>query len=252
MSKYYISKRTKNLYDPHSRNAFKLSRSKIELYIQCPKCFYLDRRLGINRPPGFPYTLNSAVDTLLKKEFDILRKNSEAHPLMKKYGIDAIPSQHKMLSEWRNNFRGVQCFHTSTNLLLFGAIDDLWQNSQGEYIIVDYKSTSKNEKIIALDKDWQKVYKRQMEIYQWLMRRNGLKVSNTGYFVYCNAKTDVEKFNGKLEFDITLIPYEGNDGWLEEVIENIKKCLNGNNIPNAGEDCDFCAYRKTVYSETSD
>lgn len=246
MSEYYTAKRSKSIYTPGSREPFKLSRSKIELYMQCPRCFYLDRRFGVSRPPSFPYTLNSAVDTLLKKEFDLLRKEGQAHPLMKKYGIDAIPIPHALLDEWRNNFKGVQYVHKPTNFLLYGAIDDLWQNPQGEYIVVDYKSTSKNEEIIALDKEWQDAYKRQMEIYQWLLRQNNFAVARTGYFVYCNGRTDMEKFNGTLEFDITLIAYEGNDTWIEGIVKAMHQCLNCDDIPKAGEDCDFCAYREAA------
>jgi len=246
MSEYYKGKRTKNIYDPGSSEPFKLSRSRIELFMQCPRCFYIDRRLGVDRPPGYPFTLNSAVDALLKKEFDLLRKSKEAHPLMKQYKINAIPVEHPMLGEWRENFKGVRYLHKPTNLLITGAIDDLWQNPQGEYIVVDYKSTSKNEEIIALDKDWQDGYKRQMEIYQWLIRYNGLKVSNTGYFVYCNGRRDLDKFDAKLEFDLTLIPYEGNDSWVDGTIHEIHKCLNSDTIPEANEDCDFCTYRREL------
>ena len=246
MSEYYTPKRSKNLYEPGSSTPFKLSRSRIENYMRCPKCFYIDRRLGVGTPPSYPYTLNSAVDALLKKEFDILRQTGETHPLIKKYGVDAIPVKHEMLDKWRNSFVGVQYLHESTNLLLFGAIDDLWINSKGEYIIVDYKSTSKNGEIIVLDKAWQDGYKRQMEIYQWLVNHNGLKVLNTGYFVYCNGRKDVDKFDGKLEFDITLVPYEGNDDWVEGVVQEIHKCLNSDNIPEPGEDCDFCNYRDAI------
>lgn len=109
--------------------------------------------------------------------------------------------------------------------MITGAIDDLWQNSQGEYIVVDYKSTSKNEEIVALDKDWQDGYKRQMEIYQWLLRQKGYKVSDTGYFVYCNGRTDLDVFDGKLEFDVTLVPYTGNDSWVDGTIRDIHACL---------------------------
>lgn len=246
MSEYYGGKRSKNIYDLKSPGAFKLSRSRIELYIQCPRCFYLDRRLGVDRPPGFPFTLNTAVDTLLKKEFDLLRKDGKPHPLMKKYGIDAIPAQHEKLNEWRENFKGIQYHHKPTNLIITGAIDDLWRNSKSEYIVVDYKATSKNEEIIALNKDWQDSYKRQMEIYQWLLRHNGLTVSNTGYFIYCNGNTRLEKFDGKLEFDLTLIPYDGNDAWVEDIINDIHKCLNSDNIPETGDGCDYCAYRDAV------
>ncbi len=118
----------------------------------------------------------------------------------------------------------------------------MWQNKKGEYIVVDYKSTSKAEEITALDKDWQIGYKRQMEIYQWLLRQNGFKVSDTGYFVYCNGQADREAFDGKLEFDITLIPYKGDDSWVEETIIKAHKCLNGDKIPTASSGCDYCNY----------
>ncbi|MDD5108029.1 MAG: PD-(D/E)XK nuclease family protein [Candidatus Omnitrophica bacterium] len=252
MSEYYTPKREKNLYDPKSKEPFKLSRSKIELFIQCPRCFYLDRRLGVGAPPSFPYTLNSAVDILLKKEFDLLRKNGTAHPLMTKYGVDAFPAHLVQLEEWRNNFKGVQVLDKPTNLLVFGAIDDLWRNSKGEYMVVDYKSTSKPEEINALDKEWHGGYKRQMEIYQWLLRGNGFNVIDTGYFVYCNGNTALEKFDGRLEFNLTLIPYEGDDSWVSGTIKEIHKCLNSNTIPLSAQNCDMCAYRKAVSEVSGD
>ena len=67
------------LFDPDIRTPFPLSRSKVELFLECARCFYLDRRLGITRPSGPPYTLNSAVDTLLKKEFDAYRAAGTPH-----------------------------------------------------------------------------------------------------------------------------------------------------------------------------
>jgi len=242
MSKYYTPQRTSGLYNPDSQMPFKVSRSKIDLFIECPRCFYLDRRLGIGRPPGFPFTLNSAVDTLLKQEFDIHRVNGTQHPLQQKYGIDAKPVPHENLEAWRHNFTGVQFLHQPTKLMIFGAIDDLWQNSQGEYIVVDYKATAKAGEITELNQDWQDSYKRQMEIYQWLLRQNGLKVSNTGYFVYCNGQTDAEAFDGRLEFEVTLIPYQGSDKWVEKTVVAINKCLNRKTAPKRSADCDYCRY----------
>ena len=90
MSEYYKIPRHKNWnYVPGVKNNFKLSRSKIDLFMQCRTCFYIDNRLGISRPPGFPFNLNSAVDALLKKEFDIYREKGEPHPLINKYKVDA-------------------------------------------------------------------------------------------------------------------------------------------------------------------
>jgi CRISPR/Cas system-associated exonuclease Cas4 (RecB family) len=246
MSHYYNSQRVKNLYNPNSSEPFKLSRSKIDLFSECPRCFYFDRKLGVNRPPGFPFALNSAVDVLLKQEFDIYRANGRKHPLIEKYGVDAQPVPHEDLDKWRNNFTGIQYLHRPTNLLLSGAIDDLWENSKGEYIVVDYKSTAKKEEITELNKDWQNSYKRQMEVYQWLLRRNGYKVSDTGYFVYCNGRADRKAFDGKLEFDVTLIPYDGDDSWVEKTITEIHNCLNSDRIPAADPDCDYCSYVGTI------
>jgi len=247
MSQYYRPNRITNLYNPKSKDPFKLSRSKIDLFLECPRCFYLDRRLGIGRPPGFPFNLNSAVDKLLKKEFDVHRAVSRAHPLMTAYGLDLIPFSHQLMDEWRENFKGVQFLHKKTNLIITGAVDDIWTDAAGvsekkkKIYVVDYKSTSK-ESEVNIDADWQIGYKRQMEVYQWLLRQNGFAVSNTGYFVYCNGKTDRKAFDAKLEFDVVIIPYQGNDLWVEKAIIGAHKCLKSGKIPATGADCDYCNY----------
>jgi CRISPR/Cas system-associated exonuclease Cas4 (RecB family) len=223
---------------------WRLSRSKIDLFTQCPRCFYIDNKLGTARPPGYPFNLNSAVDALLKKEFDIHRAKKESHPIMEQYGVDAVPFVHKDLDTWRENFKGIQAKHDSSGFTISGAVDDVWVNPAGELIVVDYKSTSKEGKIETLDEDWHIGYKRQMEVYQWLLRQNGFKVSDTGYFVYANASRDEEAFDGKLEFEITLIPYTGDDNWIEGALADIKKTLESEEIPPVGEDCDYCTYRE--------
>lgn len=248
---YSYYRRKSYLFDPASKEPFKLSRSKIDLFINCPRCFYLDRRLGIPQPGGFPFTLNLAVDALLKKEFDIHRAKGNPHPLMKKYNIEAIPFEHEKMDEWRHNFTGISFLHEPTNFLIFGAVDDIWINSKKELMVVDYKATS-SQKEVTLEDEWKIVYKRQMEIYQWLMRHNldlsSYKTSDTGYFVYVNGKTDKEAFDAKLEFDINIIPYQGKDNWVEKTIIEAHKCLMSDQIPKASDDCDFCRYREIAKS----
>ncbi|MFC1788094.1 PD-(D/E)XK nuclease family protein [Patescibacteria group bacterium] len=225
---------------------WKLSRSKITLFQECPKCFYLDNKLGTKRPPGYPFNLNSAVDSLLKQEFDVHRAKGTKHPLQKQYKLDMVPAKHEKIDEWRENFKGVQYLHEPTGMTVSGAIDDLWQNKKGEYVVVDYKATAKSEPVTALDQDWHSGYKRQMEIYQWLLRANGLKTSNTGYFVYCTGQKDAKAFDSKIEFDVHLIPYKGDDSWIEPTLLKIKKCLNSKKIPKSGSDCDYCKYREAA------
>lgn len=245
MSEYYNSKRIKGLYKKDSLEPFKISRSKIDLFSECPRCFYLDRVLGVARPPGFPFSLNSAVDHLLKKEFDIHRAQGTTHPLMKTYGIDAVPYSHKEIDTWRENFKGIQYLDENTNLIITGAVDDIWVNPKGELIIVDYKSTSKDTEV-NLDAAWQDGYKRQVEVYQWLFKMNGFRVSQTAYFVYANGQKDRVAFDGKLEFDVKIIPYVGNSDWVPDILIEIKKCLDSKKIPEADPECDYCAYRKSA------
>ncbi len=225
---------------------WRLSRSKIELSIDCPRCFYIDNKLGVARPPGFPFNLNSAVDALLKKEFDVHRMNGSAHPLMEAYGVDAKPFAHPKLDVWRENFKGVEYFHPGTGFTVAGAVDDVWVNPNGELLVVDYKSTSKDEKITALDQEWHNGYKRQMEIYQWLLRQNGFTVSDTGYFVYANASKDKKAFDGKLEFEVTLIAHVGDAGWVEGALYEVKRILDGSELPAKSPECDFCNYREAA------
>lgn len=231
----------KKLYDPKAEEAFRISRSKIDLFLECPRCFYLDRRLGVSRPQGFPFNLNSAVDTLLKKEFDIHRKQKTPHPLMESYGVDAVPFADDRMNTWRETFKGVEFFHQPTNFVVFGAVDDIWQDKKGGLIVVDYKATSK-EAEVTLDAEWQDGYKRQMEVYQWLLRQNGFEVSDTGYFVYANGKRDREAFDGKLEFDVKLIPYTGSDEWVGKTLSEMKKCLDSDEIPKSSPNCEYCKY----------
>ena len=239
----YRPPRQRNLYDPESEKPFKLSRTRLDRFIECPCCFYLDRRLGVDRPPGFPFNLNSAVDALLKTEFDVHRKQRKPHPhYMRAHGIDAVPFQHPELDDWRNNFKGVQHLHEPTNLLIHGAVDDVWQAANGELIVVDYKATSKNG-AVSLDAEWQRGYKRQLEIYQWLLRCNGFAVSDTGYFIYCNGDRRRKEFAEQLQFEVSVLPYSGSDAWIEEIILDAYHCLQSESAPQSRPDgCEYCAY----------
>jgi CRISPR/Cas system-associated exonuclease Cas4 (RecB family) len=195
----YWTERSKP-YEIGQAKPFKVSRSKIELFKQCPRCFWLDVRLKVTRPTGPPFNINKAIDQLLKKEFDSYRVKGEPHPLMTESQIKAIPYVHANLDQWRENFVGVIALHEPTNLHVFGAVDDLWVADDGQVIVVDYKATAK-DKEVNISSPWQISYKRQMEVYQWLLRQNGLTVSPTGYFVYCNGRLDLDGFNNRVEFN---------------------------------------------------
>lgn len=241
--KPYAVKGERNRFDPAAVGPYRISRSGIDRFLECPRCFYLEKRLGIARPetPGFP--INSAIDELLKREFDAYRAEGKKHPLMKKYGIDAMPFAHKELDAWRDSLqRGIQYFHKPTGLIIRGGIDDVWVTPKGMLHIVDYKATSKKGEPTLEDGWYRQSYKRQMEVYQWLFRMNGFKVSDVGYFVYTNGDANKEAFNDRVEFETIIIPYEGDDSWVEKTVTDLAKCLRTDRIPASDPLCHYCGY----------
>jgi len=206
----------------------------------------MDARMGISRPSTPPFTLNSAVDTLLKNEFDLLRENGQKHELMERYSIDCIPFKHPDLPRWRGEvkaFEGALVHDEKSNLIINGLVDDLWQDKDKNLVIVDYKATS-TSKEINLDDEWKQSYKRQMEIYQWIFRKLGFAVANTGYFVFANAIKTLPKFDGRLEFAMSIVPYTGNDNWVPLTLLEMKETLESPSIPQPSTECDYCDYRK--------
>lgn len=224
---------------------WRLSRSKIDFFLECPRCFYLDNKLGTKRP-GFPsFNLNIAVDELFKKEFDIHRKAKTPHPIMTTYQVNAIPFAHEKMDQWRDPFVGIAYDHPETGLTVSGGVDDIWITPEGTLIIVDYKSTSKDGTITALgDSPWDQQYTRQLGVYRWLLEKNGFKVEDTGYLVYANASKSEATFADKLVFETTLVTVPTDVSWIEPTLAKVKACLDADTLPTIGINCEFCPYRE--------
>lgn len=248
MSFPYRIRNPRYCFNPDSTERFRVSRSKIDLFTQCKRCFYLDQRHGLARTSLPAFSLNNAVDLLLKKEFDAHRERGTWHPTLKQLDIKLKPFKHEKMDEWRDAMRyGVQYDLPNTTLTIRGGVDDIWVDKDDVLYVVDYKSTAKeNDDDVTLDGFWQEAYKRQIEIYQWLLRKNGFEVSNTGYFYYVNGQLGLESFSGKLHFNVKLIPHEGNDDWIDEVLVELYECLTGGVIPDKNPDCEFCGYVDAV------
>ena len=239
-------------YKPGQKTPFKVSRSKIELFMQCQRCYWLDVRLKIKRPSSPPFNINKAIDELFKKEFDVYRKQGKPHPLMVDNQIKAVPYQHEELEKWRENFVGVVHLHQPSNLHIFGAVDDVWVDEDGKLVVVDYKATAKDKPVKQLGPEggWQDMYRRQMEIYQWLLRQNGFDVSDTGYFVYATGMQDREGFHNVVEFETHVFPHHGSSDWVEKTVMEMKKVMDSDKMPPVGKAamggvCEFCEYAKS-------
>tara|TARA_B100001996_G_scaffold8880_1_gene7467 strand:- start:159 stop:899 length:741 start_codon:yes stop_codon:yes gene_type:complete len=236
------------MYNPEKE--YKLSRSGIDSFINCKRCFYLDKKLNVAKigMPGF--SLNSACDGLMKKELDLYREKGEAHPYMESIDRNMIPFQHEDLEIWRQNFKGLKYHHKETNLIIAGAIDDIWIDvDTEELIVVEYKTTSTSKEISLHDgTKWKEAYRRQIDIYQWLLKMNGFKVSDDSIFLYSNGLKTTDAFDDVLKFETFILEYKGSTDWVESKIKEIKKVLDQKTIPKSDKDCQTCSYVETASS----
>ena len=238
------------------KNPLRLSRSRWDNFIKCPKCFYLKEKHNIN-PPGQPgHPINSRVDTLLKEEFDILRSKGKKHPIFKEYNLNFIPYNKldpEVLKNYRNNFKGVEAKSQKTKYTLFGSLDDLWFNlDTDEIVVLDYKATSnKNlEDYTTSTKHYHKSYLRQLDFYAYLLQLNDFKVHKIGYWLICNAADENQKtFNKNVNFKTSILSYELKTDYIEDTLIKLEKCLEKNKPPISGNDCDNCRWfdeRKSI------
>ncbi len=213
--------------------AINLSPNSLNLYLECPACFYLDKKLGIRRPPPYPYALNSAVDTLLKEEFDSYRKRRELHPLILENNIDAnLFSNQKLLDQWRDNFQGIRYYDAELQATLFGAVDDVLEFKDGKVAALDYKSTGSK---VA------NVYDRfqlQLDTYTFLLEKNGYKTKRKGYLAFYI----VDKENGfidRLPFRKKVVEIDTNPSDIYEIFKDAVMLLREDKAPKHSEDCAF-------------
>jgi hypothetical protein len=85
-------------------------------------------------------------------------------------------------------------------------------------------------------------YRRQMDVYQYLVRRQGFEVSDRGWFVYTNGNGRAGTFGDKLGFTTSMVPCDGDDGWVLEAFRRAVATIEDGVLPDPGAECKYCAY----------
>ncbi len=222
--------------------AIQLSPNSLNLYLECPHCFWLDKNLGIKRPPPYPYALNSAVDSLLKEEFDTYRAKNLPHPLLKDNNIKAhLFGNQKLLNQWRNNFAGVRYFDEQLQATLFGAVDDVLEFDDGKLAALDYKSTGSSAA---------NVYDRfqlQLDTYTFLLEKNGYQTARKGYLAFYIVDKS-KGFIDRLPFRKEVLEIETNPSDIYEIFKDAVVALRedpkGTPPPPHSQDCQFGKWLK--------
>ena len=221
-----------------NQRPIQLSPNSLNLYYECPHCFWLDKKMGIKRPPPYPYALNAAVDTLLKEEFDKYRKKKELHPLLVANNIPAklFPKQ-ELLNEWRNNFKGIRYYDAELDATLFGAVDDVLEFTDGKLAPLDYKSTGSR---VATVYDRFQI---QMDIYTFLLEKNGYKTVRKGFLAFYI----VDKENGfidRLPFKKEIHMIDTDPTYVQETFKEAVELLRKDTPPPHAPDCKFSQWLK--------
>lgn len=253
-------KRHRGIYDPEHNSPYELSRTRIENFIKCPACFYLEQIEGIKFPSIPGYNINEATDILLKKDFDKYRDQQRAHPFLINKGLGhLVPFQHQDFELWTQSLHfaaagRLNTVHEPSNLKVGGGLDDVWVNLNTMNLhVVDYKSTSlrKREAKLSLEEPWKMAYKRQMDFYVWVLRKKGFSVDSVGYFLYCNGDrfSDIDflnEYDAIMKFEVSLIEYRVDTSWIEPVLLEIRKLLDSRSEPPHHYRCEYGKLLKSI------
>jgi len=217
-----------------------LSPNSLNLFLECQMCFWLEKRQGIKRPPPYPYSLNSAVDILLKEEFDSYRMKGEVHPLILSNNIPAkLFSNQKLLNQWRSNFSGIRFYDDKLDATLFGAVDDILEFENGQLAPLDYKSTGSS---VA------NIYDRfqiQMDIYTYLLEKNGFSTPRKGYLAFYIVDKK-NSFGDRLPFKKELYEIETNPSDIPDLFKEAVNVLRNDKPPRHSPDCPFGKWFSSV------
>jgi len=222
-----------------------LSPNSLNLYLECPHCFWLEKKMGIRRPPPYPYALNAAVDVLLKEEFDDYRSKNQPHPLLVENNIPAkLFKNQDLLDQWRSNFSGIRYYHPELQATLFGAVDDILEFPDGKLAPLDYKSTGSK---VA------NVYDRfqlQLDIYTYLLEKNGFQTPRKGYLAFYV----VDKNNGfidRLPFKKELHSIDTNPDDIYDLFKEAVALLKKDKPPAHNQDCKFANWFRAAKNYTT-
>src|SRR3989344_4986275 len=216
---------------------YKLSPTSINLMLECPRCFWLQLVKKIKRPEGIFPSLPGGMDMILKKYFDKFMQRGELPPEIREYGIEngyKLFSDKAKLDVWRSNFKGIQYKDKTSGILLRGAVDNILEKGK-KLVVLDYKTRG-----YPLKEDTHEHYQVQMNIYNFLLRKNGYDTTDYAYLLFYYPREVTE--TGEVIFDTKLIKINTSVNNGEKVFRKAVEILSGDE-PNPNKTCIWCKFR---------
>ncbi len=211
---------------------YKLSPSTLNLFKECKRCFWLKFNKQIKRPDTIFPSLPSGMDRILKIHFDNYRDKDQLPPELKELKELKLFKDKPLLEEWRNNRKGIRVEDKEGNILR-GAVDNIL-TKENKLIVLDYKTRGD-----PLKEDTKDHYQDQLDIYNFLLRKNNYKTEDYSYLLFYHPK-EVNK-KGNVIFNTDLIKMKINVKNAENIWKNALKVLKGK-MPKPDKECGFCGW----------
>ncbi len=223
--------------DRTNGSQFKLSSSSLNLFLECPRCFWLKVVKKVDRPAGIFPSLPSGMDRVLKQHFDRFMEKGELPPELKQLVCMkdcSLFNKKEILEIWRNNFKGIQYLDAETSVLLCGAIDNILVKGE-KLIVLDYKTRG-----FPLKEDTHMHYQTQLDLYNFLLQKNGYLTMDFGFLLFYYPEKVLE--TGEVIFNTKLVEMEVNPKNGENIFKEGIKVLSAE-MPESSKKCTYCSWQ---------
>lgn len=214
--------------------SIKLSPSSLNLLKDCPRCFWMQLNKGVKRPNGIFPSLPSGMDRILKTHFDSFRARGMMPPELQKLEGVKLFDDVELLETWRNNRKGIQWTDEKGNILK-GAVDNILQKGK-RLIVLDFKTRG-----FPLKEDTHEHYQDQLDVYNFLLRKNSWETEDYAYLLFYHPK-EVEE-DGDVVFHKDLKKVDISVDNAEKIFMEAIELLKGG-MPDCGNECEFCRWRE--------
>lgn len=212
---------------------YKFSPSSLSLLKECSRCFWLSFNKDIKRPAGIFPSLPSGMDKILKTHFDAFKDKGALPPELKQLKGEVILfDDDELLKVWRNNLKGIQWTDKNGNLFR-GAVDNLLKKGS-KIIVLDYKTRG-----FPLKEDTADHYQDQLDIYNFLLRKNGYETENYAYLLFYHPSNVSE--SGDVVFNNDLVKMNVDVSNAEKIFSEAIKILKGK-MPKPDPECAYCKW----------
>jgi hypothetical protein len=210
--------------------------SGLNLFNDCPRCFWLHYNGRVPRPRGIFPSLPGGMDLVIKDYFDQYR--GELPPELKGRVRGKLLEDVGLMNLWRNWRTGLEYFDKQRNAALFGALDECLVHD-GKYVPLDYKTRGS----APVAGDSERYYQTQLDAYALMLEANGYPVADFAYLVYYYPERVSE--NGAVRFNVHPVELSLDahraKNTFEQAVDSLQKSL-----PDRRESCEYCSWHKNM------